>query len=84
MPSTIQKFQLFRLTKKTLAFTSLLFLALSAVAQETEIDMATSLRSSGKIYVVVIVLTVIFIGLIAYLFSIDRRLKRLEKTNNHN
>jgi CcmD family protein len=65
--------------KKTVAIICSIFLSLSTAAQETEIDMATDLRSSGKIYVVVIVLAVIFIGLIAYLFSIDRRLKRLEK-----
>jgi hypothetical protein len=73
--------QSYILAKKSLAFTCLIFLSLSAAAQETEIDMATALRSSGKIYVVVIVLAVIFIGLIAYLISIDKRLKRIEKSN---
>ncbi len=43
------------------------------------IDMATGLRSSGKIYVVVIGLLVIFCGLIFYLFTIDRKISRLEK-----
>jgi CcmD family protein len=33
----------------------------------------------GKIFVVVTVLSVILIGVFAYLFSIDRKLKRLEK-----
>jgi CcmD family protein len=33
----------------------------------------------GKIFVVVTVLAVILIGVFAYLFSIDRKLKRLEK-----
>lgn len=45
------------------------------------IDMATGLRSSGKIYVVVIVLLIIFVGFIIYLFTMDRRVSRLEKTN---
>jgi CcmD family protein len=48
-------------------------------AQAQEVEMATGLRSSGKIYVVVIVISVIFVGLFFYLFSIDRRLKKLEK-----
>ena len=48
-------------------------------AQAQEVELASGLRSSGKIYVVVIVIAVIFIGLIVYLFSIDRRVKRLEK-----
>jgi CcmD family protein len=57
-------------------FTLLLFF-IQARAQEVE--MATGLRSSGKIYVVVIIICVIFLGLFVYLFSIDRRLKKLEK-----
>lgn len=43
------------------------------------IDMASGLRSSGKIYVVVIGLIVIFCGLIFYLFTIDRKITKLEK-----
>lgn len=43
------------------------------------VEMATGLRSSGKIYVVVLVLAVILIGLAVYLFAIDRRITRLEK-----
>ena len=46
-------------------------------AQSPEMDDA--LRSSGKIYVVVVVIAIIFIGLAFYLFSIDRRLKKIEK-----
>lgn len=44
-------------------------------------EMADALRSSGKIYVVVATITIIFIGLAVYLFTIDRRLKKLEKGN---
>jgi CcmD family protein len=43
--------------------------------------MATGLRSSGKIYVVVLIVSIIFIGLAFYLFSIDRRLKKIEREN---
>ena len=43
------------------------------------VDMASELRESGKIYVVVMVIAVIFIGLAIYLFSIDNRLKKIEK-----
>ena len=38
------------------------------------------LRASGKLYVVVAVIAVVFIGLAFYLFWLDRRLKRLETT----
>ncbi|MFC3198810.1 CcmD family protein [Parapedobacter deserti] len=42
------------------------------------VEMATGLRSSGKIYVVVAVLVVLFLGLAIYLVTIDRKLTRLE------
>lgn len=43
--------------------------------------MATGLRSSGKIYVVVLVLVILFVGLALYLFSIDRKVSKLEKAH---
>lgn len=44
-----------------------------------EVEMADTLRSSGKIYVVILTIVIIFTGLAVYLFSIDRRLKKIEK-----
>jgi CcmD family protein len=65
--------------KRFLSVLAMLVATLQGFAQqENEVEMATDLRSSGKIYVVVIVVCVIFIGLILYLFSIDRRLKKIE------
>lgn len=61
-------------------FSILLLLLLgyaTTFAQSPEMD--TALRSSGKIYVVVVVIAIIFIGLAFYLFAIDRRLKKIEK-----
>jgi CcmD family protein len=46
---------------------------------QQEVEMADTLRSEGKIYVVVAVLLVIFAGIVAYLVSIDRKVSRLEK-----
>jgi CcmD family protein len=58
----------------------ILSLSIVSFAQNSNgVDMATELRSSGKIYVVVMVLAVIFIGIAIYLFSIDNRLKKIEK-----
>ena len=37
------------------------------------------MRSNGKIYVVVAVVTVIVAGLIVYLINLDRKISRLEK-----
>ena len=64
-------------------FTVLLLLILSfatAFAQQSQsVEMADVLRSSGKIYVVVVTIVIIFAGLAFYLFSIDKRLKKIEK-----
>ena len=66
---------------KKLSFLLLFLLAFIPVfAQQTnDVEMADVLRSSGKIYVVVTIIAVVFIGLAIYLFSIDRRLKKLER-----
>ncbi|MFM7709400.1 MAG: CcmD family protein [Ferruginibacter sp.] len=47
----------------------------------TEPEMADLLRSNGKIYTVVAVCLLILSGLFLYLFSIERRLKKIEKEN---
>jgi CcmD family protein len=41
--------------------------------------MADTFRSSGKIYVVITTIAIVFAGLAIYLFSIDSRLKKIEK-----
>jgi heme/copper-type cytochrome/quinol oxidase subunit 2 len=41
-------------------------------------DMATQMRSNGKIYVVVFVLATIFAGIFAFLIYLERKLKKLE------
>ena len=48
--------------------------------------MADALYSSGKNYVVVAVLSIIFIGIIVYLISIDGKLSKMEKklSEKHN
>ncbi|MBI2968537.1 MAG: CcmD family protein [Bacteroidetes bacterium] len=43
------------------------------------VEMADALRASGKIYVVVAVLCLIFAGLIFYLIRIDRKVSGIEK-----
>lgn len=56
----------------------LLFITSMTVFAQNNIEMATDLRSSGKIYVVVLVLLTIFIVLGIFLFMLDRRIRRLE------
>ncbi|MGE0637877.1 MAG: CcmD family protein [Bacteroidia bacterium] len=63
-----------------IAFCSLLLVSLFSFGQETDkVDMAEAMRSNGKIYVVVAVVAIIFIGLIIFLITIDRKVKKLEK-----
>ncbi|HEV8514964.1 MAG TPA: CcmD family protein [Cyclobacteriaceae bacterium] len=42
-------------------------------------QMADTMRSEGKIYVVVAIILVIFFGLIGYLIYTDRKISKLEK-----
>lgn len=67
--------------KNILILSLMLSFSLNLFAQNSNgVEMADALRSSGKIYVVVSVISVVFIGLAVYLFSIDRRLKKIEKS----
>ena len=56
----------------------LLLLSQSLFAQGN-VEMADALYSSGKIYIVVAVLMIIFIGIIIYLIQTDRKISALEK-----
>jgi hypothetical protein len=60
---------------------SSLFLSISVNAQNN-VEMADVMRSNGKIYTVVAVCLTILIGLFIYVFSIDRKVSRLEKENS--
>ena len=69
--------------KKILNLLAFLFVSVSAFAQNTDkVEMADELYKSGKIYVVVIVLSVIFVGIITYLVLLDRKVSKLEKEIN--
>lgn len=65
--------------------TSLSLLLLSAVTgYAQEVEMADTMRAEGKIYVVVAILTVILVGLIGYLITLDRKVNRLERKLDEN
>ncbi|MCO5242010.1 MAG: CcmD family protein [Chitinophagaceae bacterium] len=66
---------------KKLLFTLILSAAVQFTYAQEKVEMADGLRSSGKIYVVVGVLLILFIGLFLFLISIDRKVSRLEKEN---
>ncbi len=44
-----------------------------------EVAMADGLRQDGKFWVVVAVVTTVTIGILVYLFLLDRRVSKLEK-----
>jgi len=54
------------------------------IAQDTaEIEMADRMMASGKIYVVVAVLLLIFLGIVLYLILLDRKIGKLERDTNN-
>ena len=61
------------------AFLLLLLLSFTANAQASDIEMADQFRADGKIYVVIAVVSVVLIGLFAYLFRLERKVTELEK-----
>ena len=66
---------------KKIFVSALLLLSYTALfAQQNQpVEMADAMRSSGRIYVVIATIAIVFAGLAIYLFSIDRRLKKIEK-----
>lgn len=65
--------------KKLFTTLLLLIVTLQLFAQAENSPITDTLAGSEKIYVVVVCVTVILLGLIFFLFSIERRLKKLEK-----
>ncbi len=56
-----------------------LFISSISFAQVQQVEMADAMRSNGKIYIVVAVCLTILLGLFLYVFSIDRKINKLEK-----
>ncbi|MDN5201653.1 CcmD family protein [Fulvivirgaceae bacterium BMA10] len=80
---------------KKLLFIIIMLFSLSGTAQDKieitkddytnqEVEMADRLRADGKIYVVVLVISVVMAGILFYLVKIDRQISRLEKEINNN
>ena len=58
----------------------LLMLPAVLLAQnDASIEMADTFRSEGKIYVVILVITIVFTGLVIFAFRSDRKIAKLEK-----
>jgi len=67
--------------RKPFVTTLLLLINFLSQAQSTTdtVDMADTMRSNGKIYVVIAVILTIFAGIIIYLIRLDRKMTKLEK-----
>lgn len=57
---------------------------LSFFPASAAVTMAEHMRSDGRIYVVIAVMLTILLGIVLYLFRIDRKLSRLEKQEPNN
>ena len=70
-----------RKLKSLFIFNSLLLVTAASYAQEegNKAEMADTMRSNGRIYVVVAVVVLILIGLILYIIRLDRKISRMEK-----
>lgn len=69
-----------KLLRKIILFSLYLFFATNISAQDSLNNTNTDfMNSNGKIYVVMAVVVVIVLGLFIYLFSIDRKISKLEK-----
>ena len=69
-----------KLKKIILLFLLLSFSIITQAQDGTKkVEMADLMRSNGKIYVVVAVVLTILIGLLLYVFRLDRKISKLEK-----
>jgi len=71
------RWQYIRMSKKSFLFALFAFLYYDSIAQAGD----DFIRSTGKIYAVVGVILVLFLGIVFYLFRLDKKIKNLE--NNH-
>lgn len=65
--------------KKTTYLTVIAVFISQLLLAQGDVEMADTMRSNGKIYVVVAVVCVLFAVLTAYIISVDRKVTRMEK-----
>ena len=68
--------------KKSLLCICLLLSTIVMFAQNGDVQMADTMRSNGKIYVVFAVALVILVGIFLYLIRLDRKVSKLEKESS--
>ncbi|HEY8955337.1 CcmD family protein [Chitinophaga sp.] len=65
----------------------LLFISILANAQQQNTEKGPVnefFRSNDKIYVIVGVLVIIFLGIVLFLINLDRKIGKLEEKDKHN
>lgn len=67
--------------KKIILLLILMTTSIVMFAQDKKVEMADTMRSNGRIYVVVAVVVTILTGLILYVVRLDRKMTKLEKEN---
>ncbi len=50
------------------------------LAEQQPVEMADAMRSNGKIYIVVAVCLTILVGLFLFVWRLDRKITRMEKS----
>jgi fucose 4-O-acetylase-like acetyltransferase len=67
--------------KRILFLILLNIIAVGLHAQDStqKVEMADTMRSNGRIYVVVAVILTILVGLVLYIVRLDRKISRMEK-----
>jgi hypothetical protein len=61
------------------SFLTILFFLTAGLCTAQDAPMADTMRSDGKIYVVISVIAVVFISLALFLVYLDRKLSRVER-----
>lgn len=70
-----------RLKKLSAFFLCMLLAGLAQAQGGKPVEMADTMRSNGRIYVVVAVMLTILAGLILYVVRLDRKISKLENGN---
>ena len=76
-----KKYDVMKNFRKIISSLALLLVSVVCFGQDKKVEMADFMRSNGRIYVLVAVVVTILIGLILYVWRIDRKISKLEKNN---
>lgn len=71
--------------KKLSAIFSVMLLSTTSLLAQTgsdHVEMADKMREDGKIWVVVAVISIVFIGIVVNMLRLDRKISKVEKELN--